>query len=682
MYQLGIDTGGTFTDFVLLNEENGELITHKELSTPDDPSIAVINGIQSAEHQFGVLSSQISRIVYGTTVATNAVLEYKGAKTGLLTTRGFRDVLEIRRQWRPRLFDLYYVKPEPLVPRFLRLEVRERIDAKGGVLQTIDLEEVRTHVKNMIREGVEAIAVSFLFSFLNPVHEKAVEELIKTEFPGIFISISSHICPEFREYERTATTVLNAYLMPVTSKYLKNLRGKLVKTGATTPLRIMQSNGGLMRAEDIEEAPVNTLLSGPVGGVVGGVKIASALGLRNIITIDMGGTSTDISLIQDGNVELITESEMAYNPVKVPQVNINTIGAGGGSIVSLFGKGMKVGPQSAGANPGPVCYGRGGDKPTTTDAALQLGYIDPNYFLGGKMQLDDETSRRVLERDIARPLNMSVEEAAHAILLIQSAYIESGIRAVSLERGYDPREFTLISFGGASALIMGIVADQLSIPKVLIPRQASVFSAFGLLMADIRRTRSLTRIMPANETNVKEVESIYRQLENEIKEALVLEGGSIEHAIIQKSCDMRYVGQAYEINAPFPEYSGPVDVQTMKKLCTSFHFHHRKRFGHSAEEEPIELVCFRVLGILSVKNVEFLPKEETSGSSLKGHRRVYFGREKSFIECPIYKREYINKGDLIEGPAIIEDPITTIVIYPGQNAETDLMGNILLNLKR
>lgn len=681
MYHLGIDTGGTFTDFVLIHEESGELLTFKELSTPEDPSIAVMNGIRTAERKYGVKPSQISRIVYGTTVATNAVLEHKGAKTGLLATRGFRDVLEIRRQWRPRLFDLYYVKPEPLVPRYLRLEVEERIDAKGYVLQAIDLEEVRKHMKMMIGEGVEAIAVAFLFSFLNPSHENLVEELIKREFPEIYVSTSSYICPEFREYERTATTVLNAYLMPIISKYLKNLRGRLRKTGVTNPLRIMQSNGGLMRAEDIEEAPVNTLLSGPVGGVVGGVKIATALGLRNIITIDMGGTSTDISLIQDGNVELITETEIAYNPVKVPQVNINTIGAGGGSIVSLFGKGLKVGPQSAGANPGPVCYGKGGQKPTTTDVALQLGYIDPKYFLGGKMELDYESSRRVLDREIAKPLHMTVEEASHAILLIQSANIESGIRAVSLERGYDPREFTLISFGGASALLMGMVAEQLSIPKVLIPQQASVFSAFGLLMADIRRTRSLTRIIPTKGADLKEVGSIYRHLEDEIKEALILEGGSIENAIIQKSCDMRYVGQAYEINVPFPEHSGPLDAQAMEELCNLFHLHHRKRFGHSAEEEPIELVCFRVLGILLVKDTKFLPKKETSGSPLKGHRRAYFGKDKGFMECPIYEWEYMSKGYQVEGPAIIEDPITTIVIYPGHQAEVDLMGNINLNLK-
>lgn len=682
MYQLGIDTGGTFTDFVLIHEESGALLSYKELSTPEDPSIAVMNGIDIAERQFGVLPSQISRIVYGTTVATNAVLEFRGAKTGLLTTTGFQDVLEIRRQWRPRLFDLYYVKPEPLVPRSLRLEVGERINARGEVLQAIELEEVRTHVKMMIQEGVEAIAVTFLFSFLNPVHEKLVEELIKREFPEIYISISSHICPEFREYERTGTTVLNAYLMPVTSKYLKNLRGKLGEKGVTTPLRIMQSNGGLMRAEDIEEAPVNTLLSGPVGGVVGGIKIAAALGLRNIITIDMGGTSTDISLIQDGNIELITESEIAYNPVKVPQVNINTIGAGGGSIISLFGKGLKVGPQSAGAKPGPVCYGRGGQKPTTTDAALQLGYIDPRYFLGGRMELDVESSRRVLEENIAKPLNMSLEEASHAVLLIQSANIESGIRAVSLERGYDPREFTLISFGGASGLLMGRVAEELSIPKVLIPQQASVFSAFGLLMADIRRTRSLTRIIPARGTSFKEVEDIYRHLENEIKEALFLEGGSIENAIIQKSCDMRYVGQAYEINVPFPESSGSVDARVMEELCALFNLHHRKRFGHSAEEEPIELVCFRVLGILLVKEIPFLPKKKTSAPALKGRRRAYFGKDKGFMECPIYERDDMSKGDHVRGPAIIEDPITTIVIYPGQSAEIDLMGNLHLNLKQ
>jgi N-methylhydantoinase A len=297
------------------------------------------------------------------------------------------------------------------------------------------------------------------------------------------------------------------------------------------------------------------------------------------------------------------------------------------------------------------------------------------------MKLDYEGSRRVLEKEIAKPLNMTVEEASHSILLVQSANIESGIRAVSLERGYDPREFTLISFGGASALLMGMVAEQLSIPKVLIPQQASVFSAFGLLMADIRRTRSLTRILPATAANLKEVENIYEQLENEIKEALVLEGGSIEQAIIHKSCDMRYVGQAYEINVPFPEYSRPMDAQTMKKLCASFHLHHRKRFGHSAEEEPIELVCFRVLGILPVRGTKFLPKKEMRGSPLKGHRRAYFGKEKGFMECPIYDREYMNKDYQVEGPAIIEDPITTIVIYPGHRAEVDSMGNNHLSLK-
>lgn len=680
-YQMGIDTGGTFTDFVLINTENGELITFKELSTPIDPSIAVINGIETAKDRYGVSPSQICRIVYGTTVATNAILENKGAKTGFFTTKGFRDILEIRRQWRPKLFDLYYQKPEPLVPRYLRIEVGERINSRGVVIQNINLDEIQKQVKMMKCEGVQAIAVGFLFSFLNPSHEKLVEELIKREFSDIYVCVSSSVCPEFREYERMATTVLNAYLMPTTSKYLKNLRERLRKAGLTETLRIMQSNGGLMRAEDIEDYPVNTLLSGPVGGVVGSVKLSNALGLKNIITLDMGGTSTDISLIQDGNIELITEAEIAYNPVKVPQVNINTIGAGGGSIATLFGGRLKVGPESAAAHPGPVCYGRGGQIPTTTDAALQLSYIDPNYFLGGKMKLDYESSRKVLEREIARPLDMSVEEAAHAILLIQSANIESGIRAVSLERGYDPREFTLISFGGASALLIGMVAEQLSIPKVLIPKQASVFSAFGLLMADIRRTRSLTRIISANGANLKEFESIYVQLQTEIKEALVLEGGSIENAIIEKSCDMRYVGQAYEINVPFPEHSRAINTQTMEELCHLFHLYHRKRFGHSAEEEPVEIVCFRVLGILLVKEREFLPQKKSSGDPLKGQRRAYFGKNKGFFICPIYEWEYMDEGYRIEGPAIIEDPITTIVIYPGHKAEIDSMGNIHLNLK-
>jgi len=681
MYQMGIDTGGTFTDFVVVNEENGDLQTYKELSTPDDPCRAIMKGIQTAEEKLGVLPSQISRLVYGTTVATNAMLERKGGKTGLLTTKGFRDVLEIRRQWRPKLFDLYYIKPEPLVPRFLRLEVGERMDARGRVLQTIDLDEVREHITFMRDEGVEAIAVSFLFSFLNPSHEKIVEELITRECSQLYVSISSDICPEFREYERTATTVLNAYLMPITSKYLRRLRGRLEETGITRPLRIMQSNGGLMRARDIEEAPVNSLLSGPVGGVVGSVKLTTTLGFKNIITLDMGGTSTDISLVQNGEPELIPETEISYNPIKVPQINIHTIGAGGGSIASVFGGGLKVGPQSAGADPGPVCYGRGGENPTSTDAALQMGYIDPEYFLGGQMRLDYEKSRRILERDIAKPLNMTVEEAAHAILLIQSVNIEHGIRAVSLEKGYDPRDFILVSFGGASGLLVGIVAQRLSIPRVLIPRQGPVFSAVGLLMADIRRTRSLTRIMPADEIDLKEVNGIYGELEDGVKQALINEGGSLDSMILQRSCDMRYVGQAYEVNIPFSTHSGRIGTKTIGELCSLFHNDHRKRFGHSAEEEPAEFVCFRVLGILPVREIAFPSKRDSEESPLKGQRRVYFGKDIGFVNCPIYERERIKRGSEVVGPAVIEDPATTIVLYPKHEATVDSIGNLFLKTK-
>ena len=349
MFDLGIDTGGTFTDFVIFNGKTGELTTFKELSTPDDPSIAVMRGVQRAEKEYGVTPSKIGRLVYGTTVGTNALLERKGAKTGLLTTKGFRDVLEIRRQWRPKLFDLYYLKPEPLVPRYLIMECVERVDARGKVLHNIDMEEVRKHIRMIKDDGVEATAVCFLFSFLNPSHERLVEKLIMREFPEVYVSLSSEICPEFREYERTATTVLNAYLMPVTSKYLRKLRGHLTDAGIREAVRVMQSNGGLMKGEELEKAPVNSLLSGPVGGVVGSVRLSKELGSENIITLDMGGTSTDISLVQNGELELIGETEISYNPVKVPQVNINTIGAGGGSIASVFGGGLKVGPQSAGA---------------------------------------------------------------------------------------------------------------------------------------------------------------------------------------------------------------------------------------------------------------------------------------------------------------------------------------------
>jgi N-methylhydantoinase A len=681
MYQLGIDTGGTFTDFVLIDDATGEMETFKTLSTTDDPSRAVIRGLDIAQNKYGVLPSHIKRITYGTTVATNALLERKGSNIGLLCTKGFRDVLEIRRQWRPKLFDLYYTKPEPLVRRHLRLEVAERVDAGGKVLQKIDLQEVRTHVKQMIEEGVEAVAVCFLFSFLNPSHEKSVEELMQREFTEVYITLSSGICPEFREYERTATTVLNAYLMPITSKYLKRLRGRLREKGITRSLRVMQSNGGLMKSEDIEKAPVNSLLSGPVGGVVGSVKLATALGFKNLITLDMGGTSTDISLIQNSELELITEAEISYNPVKVPQVNINTIGAGGGSIARVFGGGLKVGPQSAGADPGPVCYGRGGKDSTTTDAALQTGYIDPDYFLGGEMDLDYEASRRILERDIAKPLGMSIEEAAYAILLIQSLNIEHGIRAVSLEKGHDPRDFILVSFGGASGLLVGLVARQLSIPKILIPRQGAVFSAVGLLMSDIRRTRSLTRIAAKQNIDLIEVNRIYDQLEEDVRQELISEGGQYEDMVLQRSVDMRYVGQAYEVHIPCPNHTGSITAGAVEDLVHLFHDDHRSRFGHSAEDEPVEFVCFRVVGVLPVQELTFPAKRELPQPELRGERKVYFGAEYGHIGCPIYEREKMKKEYQVVGPAIIEGLDTTIVVYPDQKAESDTMGNVVLSAK-
>jgi N-methylhydantoinase A len=680
MYQLGIDTGGTFTDFVLLDEKTGNLTTYKEISTPEDPSIAILHGIKTAQKQHGVEPSRISRIVYGTTVATNAVLEHKGAKTGLLTTRGFRDVLEIRRQWRPKLFDLYYSKPTPLVPRYLRLEVNERVGATGDVLEGPDPEGVVQHLDFMVQDGVEALAVAFLFSFANPDHENKIKALVEERYPELFVCISSEICPEFREYERTATTVLNAYLMPIMTRYLKRLRTRLHGVGITKPLRIMQSNGGITRSEEIEKAPVSSLLSGPVGGVVGGVKLTSSPGLANIITIDMGGTSTDISLIQNGELELIPESEISNHPVKIPQVNIHTIGAGGGSVVTIFGGGLKVGPQSAGADPGPICYGRGGTLPTSTDAAMQLGFLDKDYFLGGTMTLDDRLSRRIFDKEVARPLGMNVEEAAYAVLFIQSLNIEHGIRAVSLEKGYDPREYTLVAFGGASGLLVGMVAGQLSIPTVLMPRHNGVFSALGLLMADLRRTRSLTKIMPLQGSDLAEIKAIFAGLERDLRQSLAAEDLPQESIVLHSSCDMRYIGQAYEINVPMPEPFRTIEARSIEGLLEQFHRDHRKRFGHAAAEEPVEFVCFRVVAGVPVKKISFPPMSTPNKTaSLKGYRRVYFGKETGFVNCPIHAREDLKEN--VVGPVIIEAPDTTIVVFPGQTAEVDAYGNIVLHTK-
>jgi N-methylhydantoinase A len=680
MYHVGVDTGGTFTDFVALHGVTGEIRTLKVPSVPADPARAVANGLAQLRERHGIDPAAIERFIFGTTVATNAILERAGGRTALIATRGTRDVVEIQRQWRHRLFDLALQKPEPLVPRRWRLEADERIGADGSVVTPLDDAEARGVAAAVAALGVESVAVAFLFSFVTPDHERRLREALAREAPGLHVSLSSDVCPEFREYERTCTTVMNAYVMPKVHRLVERLDAELSAAGLAAPLRIMQSNGGLMGSAQARAEPVRTLLSGPAGGVVGAVAVAGAAGLRDVITIDMGGTSLDISLIHDGRVALSAEGRLGGFPVKIPQVSTHTIGAGGGSIARFFRGTLKVGPESAGADPGPACYGRGGTEPTSTDAAVVLGLIDPGYFLGGDIALDPDAARRVVRERIAAPLGLGEAEAATAVVRVQVAGMVSGIRAVSVEQGLDPRDFALLPFGGAGSLYAGRIAEEMGIGRILVPVHPSVLSALGMLMTDVKYTRVTTRVLAAREAQGPAVEGLYRDLEAGLAAALRAEGIPPERMLLERACDMRYHGQAYEVHVPVA--AGPADVAA---LVAAFHAEHRRSYGQADEREPVELVNFRVTGVGLVTKARLRPRAAGAPAGApapKGERPAYFGAAAGWLRCPVFEREALGIGAELRGPALVEEPGATVVLYPGHRAAADTFGNLHITVPR
>ncbi len=684
MYHVGVDTGGTFTDFVALDVTTGDIHTLKVPSVPADPAEAVANGLARLRERPGIPPAAIDRFIFGTTVATNAILERKGGRTALVATRGTRDVIEIQRQWRHRLFDLALQKPEPLVPRRWRLDATERVAADGSVVVPLDDAEARRVAAVVAALGVESVAVSLLFSFVAPDHERRLREALAREAPGLHVSLSSDVCPEFREYERTCTTVMNAYVMPKVHRLVERLEARLAAAGLGAALRVVQSNGGLMSSAQARAEPVRTLLSGPAGGVVGAVAVAGAAGLGNVITMDMGGTSLDISLVQAGRIALSAEGRLGGFPVKIPQVNTHTIGAGGGSIARFFRGTLKVGPESAGADPGPVCYGRGGTEPTSTDAAVVLGFIDPGYFLGGEIDLDRAAARAAIRERIGRPLALDDAEAALAAVRVQVANMVSGIRAVSVEQGLDPREFALLPFGGAGSLYAGLVAEEMGISRILVPVHPSVLSALGMLMTDVKYTQVLTRVVAAAEADGAALGRIYGELEARLAEALHTEGIPADRIVLERSCDMRYHGQAYEVNVPVSA-AGAGDGMNLGALVARFHAEHRRSYGQADEREPVELVNFRVTGLGVVTKAR--PRARPPGGPLeapapKGEREAYFGQGAGWLRCPVFERRALGAGGEIAGPALVEEPGATVVLYPGHRATADAFGNLHVTIPR
>jgi len=659
---LGVDIGGTFTDFVLV--AGGVLRIHKTPTTPSDHAEAFLQGMAD----LGPAALQ-GPLVHGTTVVTNTLLERKGARTALVTTKGFRDVLEIGRQARPSLYALEPTKPAPLVPAALRFEVDERVDYQGEVLRPLDQASLGPLVEALKAAGVESVAVCLLFSFLRPDHERIVAAALQEA--GFPVSASYLILPEFREYERTSTTVVNAYVTPVMERYLTQLEQRLPPEAG--PLRIMQSNGGTITAAAAKAAAARTTLSGPAAGVVGAAYTAGLSGFRDLITFDMGGTSTDVSLVP-GRLRETNEAVIAGAPVRLPMLDIHTVGAGGGSIAWIdAGGALRSGPESAGADPGPACYGRG-DHVTVTDAHLLLGRIQPDQFLGGRMRLDAERPARLMEA-LGRRIGLDAAETARGVLRVANANMEKAIRVISVERGSDPRRFTLVAFGGAGPLHACDLAEALAIPRVLAPRHPGVLSALGMLAADVMKDYSRTVMWPLPEPMgdafARRLAAVFRDLAARGWQEIAGEGLPRESVQVLTALDMRYAGQSFELVVPFDDLS-------TGDLMGRFHAAHKERFGYSMPGDPVEVVNLR-MKLLGAVQRPALPREAPGGSdpfaALRGERPVWFTEP---LPARIYDRERLHAGNVIPGPAIINQLDATTVINPGWTGRVDAAGSLIL----
>jgi N-methylhydantoinase A len=680
--RIGIDVGGTFTDLCLFDEDVGDLHVAKVPSTPADPSQGILAGLQTILERQGTPGSDVVYLAHGTTVATNTLIQHNGARAGLITTRGFRDLLEIGRQTRPDLYDLQVDRPEPLICRDLRLEVSERVYSDGRVLTPLNWDEVVAAVGQFKVAQVEAVALCFLFSYLMPEHEARVRELVAQEYPEAYLSVSHDILPEFREYERLSTTVVNAYLGPMVSRYIARLGEHIHNLGIPATPYITQSNGGIISLEAAQQQPVRTVLSGPSTGVMAAAYIGQQVGYPHVISFDMGGTSTDVSLVERGQPRLTTERDIEGYPVKTPMIDVHTVGAGGGSIAWIDRGGLlKVGPQSAGADPGPVCYGRGGTAVTVTDANVVLHILNPHHLLGGDMPIEAQAAQAALV-PLAEQLQMEPLDVARGILAVVVANMIRAIQIISVQEGYDPRDFALVAFGGAGPLHAGWIARELDIRRILIPERPGIACAFGLLVTDMRSDYTRSKLMPIEEVNLAEVRAIFRDLEAQGQDWLAAECIPPERRVLRRAVDMRYIGQNYELTVPLPGGAlGPAEIDD---LLQAFYRVHERTYGYYAEAEPVQLVTFRVEALGQVPKAEL--KEYPAGrtnlaAALVETRQVYLGKvDGGFVSCPVYRRQGLQPGDQLAGPAIVEQMDTTALILPGQQATVDRWGTIVISL--
>ena len=678
MYRLGIDVGGTFTDLVVIDDKTKVIRLAKTPSTPRSPDQGVMNGIRKVEKVFGIDPRQLNFLIHGTTVATNALIERKGVKAGLIVTRGFRDVLHIARQIRPKLYDFFERRPDPFIPRHLRFEVPERVLYDGRVAEPLDEEAVKNVARILLRRGVGVVAVCLLHAYANPIHEVRVKEILESQIPQVRVSLASDVLPEFKEYERMSTTVINAYVMPIVERYLNQIRVSLDGMDISTGLNIMQSNGGVMTAETAGKKSVHTVLSGPAAGLLGGLELAKTAGFEDIITVDMGGTSFDVSLAYRGRATFTNESDIGGHAIKVPMIDIKTLGAGGGSIAWVDpGGALQVGPESAGADPGPACYGGGGQEPTVTDANLVLGYLNPDYFAGGEMRLDRKLSVRAIMERIAEPMGLSLEDAAEGIFRVVNATMIRGIRLVSVEKGYDPREFTLVCFGGAGPVHAVKLAQELNIHRVLVPEGPGVNCALGLLMADFRHDYSRTFLHLMSRLEPSRLTEAFAELEARAMEQMLSEGLAREAVVFHRSADLRYLGQGYELELAFP--GGHYNKHHLETLADEFGRLHKDNYGYTMDPGSVEIVNLRLVAVGLLDKPEIKSEEKSSpdpARAYKEQRPVYMdGR---FRDVPIYERGRMRCGMEIPSPAIIEQTDSTTVIFSGYHTVVDRYRNLII----
>src|SRR5712671_4564831 len=678
-FRAGVDIGGTFTDIVLLGDR-GERYTKKVPSTVDDYARAITDGLAALLAETGGEASGIIELLHGTTVASNAILEHKGAKTGLITTKGFRDVLEIRNLRMPRLYDMSWTKPPPLVGRRLRVEIDERVNAEGGIDTPLDEASVERALKFLVDESIEAIAVCLLHSYLNPAHELRVKEIVTRLAPDVTLCVSAEVLPVINEYERSSTTVINGYVRPIVERYLNRLAGEVKRIGIDAPLLLMQSNGGLTTANAAAVTPMHIIESGPAAGVVGVQALTRLVGIDKAISFDMGGTTAKASLIENGEVTRATEYQVGAGIVlgsrllsgagytlKVPAIDLAEVGAGGGSILWIdAGGALQVGPMSAGAVPGPVCYDQGGSEPTVTDANVVLGYIHPGQLVGGALKLNAEKARAIIADKIARPLGMSVEEAAYGAHLIAASNMIRALKAVSSERGRDPREYALVAFGGNGPVFAAGMAEAMRIPQVLIPPSAGVFSSFGLLYAEIEYYFTRTRKRLLRSLTPQEVQAVIDALEEEARTRLAEDGFAPDRIEIRRSASLHYEGQSFELRVPLA--AGRLDRAALSALEEAFGAEHERTYGHRAGvEEPVELVSLEVIG----RGIPETPRAALAAAAglapdiaiVNPSRRAYFGPALGWLEARIVNRSAVKTAHA--GPRVVEEYDATCLVPPG-----------------